>query len=399
MLWNERVESFTLPNGLTVYHQYYPEAVAGVVLLYRVGSAYEEAGKTGIAHILEHLMFNGTKKCGPFSRYVEAWGGYDNAFTDRDITLYHTVVPADRLRNVLLLEADRMENLAFNNFGAEKSVILEEYLLSENEDDERLWTEVFAHLWPDSPYSNPVSGWPEDVSELTLEDIGEFYARYYTPNNALLVVASPYTLREVEGYVREAFGGVRTGPEIRRPTHGPVPYPWFKSVTVNLRRPRRFVLAFRLGPPSLRYNTVLNVFTRVLDLERSSPLWPLVEEGRLEMFNVRNYEYEGGNVLAVVGEVAPGFTVPSDRMMDILTGFEPRREAVERVKRMFKSEFVFSYEEAESVSVNVALTAYLYGEVPSLSESLSMYDRVSVEDLVAVRDELGSAPAVLVMYG
>ena len=399
MLWGERVETFTLPNGLRVYHQYYPEMVAGVVLLYRVGSAYERIGKTGVAHVLEHLMFNGTENYGPFSNYVEAWGGYDNAFTDRDITLYHTVVPADRLLNVLRLEADRMENLSFNNFGAEKAVILEEYLLSENEDDERLWTEVFAHLWPDSPYSNPVSGWPEDVSGLTLSDLKDFYGRYYTPNNALLVVVSPHTLGEVMEYVRESFGGVREGPEVRRPVHGPAPYRWHKSITVNLKRPKRFVLAFRLGPPSLKYNAVLNVFTRVLDLERSSPLWPLVEEGGLEMFNVRNYEYEGGNVLAVVGEVSPGSTVPSDRIMNIITGFEPRRETVERVKRMFRSEFVFSYEEAESVSINVALTAYLFGEVPSLSESLRLYEEVTVEDLMAVREELKDAPAVLVMYG
>ncbi len=399
MLWNERVEVFTLTNGLTVYHQYYPEAVAGVVVLYRVGSAYEEAGKTGMAHILEHLMFNGTKRYGPFSNYVEAWGGYDNAFTDRDITLYHTVVPADRLPDVLRLEADRMENLTFNNFGAEKSVILEEYLLSENEDDERLWTEVFAHLWPDSPYSNPVSGWPEDVSGLTLSDLEDFYGRYYTPNNALLVVVSPYTLEEVRRYVREAFEKISAGSGVRRPPHGPPPYRWFKSVTVKLKRPRRFVLAFRLGRPSLKYNTVLNVFTRVLDLERSSPLWPLVEEGHIEMFNVRNYEYEGGNVVAVIGEVSPGSTVPSDRIMDVLTGFVPRKNIVDRVKRMFKSEFVFSYEEAESVSINVALTAYLYGEVPSLSASLRMYDEVSLEDLIAVRRDLGSAPSVLVMYG
>ncbi len=398
MLWSERVETFTLKNGLKVHHQPYPEAISGIALLYRVGSAYEKVGKTGIAHILEHLMFNGTARYGPFSDYVEAWGGYDNAFTDRDITLYHTVVPANRLLHLLELEADRMTGLTFNNFRAEKSVILEEYLLSENEDDERLWTEVFAALWPDSPYSNPVSGWPEDVANLTLGDVMEFYRLHYTPNNALLVVVSPHSTEEVERMVEETFGAIPPGPDVRPPNHGPPPYPWRKDVVVKLSRPKRFVLAYRLGRPSLRYNTALNLFTRILDLERSSPLWPLVEEGRLVTFNVRNYEYEGGNVFAVIGEVEPDRDVPRREIEEAITTFVPREDVLRRVKRMFKSEFVFSYEEAESVSVNIALTSYLFGQVPTLRESLDLYSSITPEELVEIREGLRSSPSVLVRY-
>jgi len=398
MHWSERVETFALKNGLKVHYQTYPENVAGIALLYRAGSAHEKVGKTGIAHILEHLMFNGTSNYGPFSDYVEAWGGTDNAFTDRDITVYHTVVPAERLWDVLALEADRMLNLTFNNFYAEKSVILEEYLLSENEDDERLWTETFAALWPDSPYSHPVSGWPSDVLNLTLDDLLEFYRTHYTPNNALLVVVSPHGVEAVREMVEEIFGPLPRGPEVRHPVYSPPPYPWSKRIDVRMNRPRRFVLAFRLGKPSLRYNTALNVFSRILDLERSSPLWPLVEDGLLEVFNVRNYEYEGGNVFAVVGEVAPGRDVPYQKILDTLLSFSPSDRVLSRVKKMFKSEFIFSYEEAESITINVALTSYLFGDVPTLSESLKVYDSITSEDLEALKKEIEKAPEVLVRY-
>ncbi|NPA80727.1 MAG: insulinase family protein [Thermotogae bacterium] len=398
MSWNERVETLRLPNGLTLHYQYYPEDVSSVVLLYRAGSAYERSGRTGVAHILEHLMFNGSRNYGPFSLYIDAWGGQDNAFTDRDITVYHTVVPTSRVADVLRLEADRMRNLLFAHFEAEKRVILEEYLLSENEDDERLWTEIFAHLWPDSPYSHPVSGWPEDVRNLTLKDVRDFYDRLYRPNNALLTVVSRLPLEKVLGEVENSFGNLEPYEEIRHPNHGMPTYRWFKRSVVRANRPKRFIVAFRLPQPSLRYNTAINVLTRVLDLERSSPLWPLIESGKMEMFNVRNYEYAGGNVLVIVGEVAPTRSPPVEDILAILESMPVDTPAVGRVKRMFKSEFVFSYEEVESVGINVALTAYLFGRVPTLSESLSLYDSITAEDLQAVKRDIISSPVVVAAY-
>ncbi|NPB03340.1 MAG: insulinase family protein [Thermotogae bacterium] len=377
---------------------HYPEEISAVALLYKAGSIHDPPGRTGVAHILEHLMFNGSLNYAPFSMYIDAWGGQDNAFTDRDITVYHSVVPKERLKDLLRLEVDRMENLLLSNFEAEKEVIVEEHLLSENEDDELLWTEVFAQLWPDSSYANPVSGWLEDVRNLTLGDVQEFYRKFYRPNNALLVIATAYEFETVRNMVEDLFS-----PLSPRSTPIPfkcsdAPYSWYKEVEVRANRPRRFILAVRLKEPSLRYNAALNLFTRMLDLERSSPLWPLVESGDLELFSVRNYEYSGGNVLAVIGEVAAGNHVPSHAILDILIGFEPNEGSLERVKRMLKSEFIFSYEEAESVALNSALTYYLFGKLPSIQESLGIYEDIRTTDLREIQRQIEISPKVTVRY-
>ncbi len=398
MLWANNLHEEVLDNGLVVVIHDYPEDVGGVVMLYTAGSSCERIGKTGVAHVLEHLMFNGTKRFAPFSLYVDSWGGQDNAFTDRDVAVYHTSTPASKVKDVLTLEADRMVNLSFTNFHAEKRVVMEEHLLGENEDDELLWNEVFSQLWPDSPYSNPVGGWPEDVEGLEVEDVVGFYDEFYTPNNAVLTVVSPMDVDEVLAHVEEVFGDIPPNPNLRLPKHGHPPYAWRKFSDVRANRPRRFVMAFRLDRPDVRYNAALNVLTRILDLERSSPLWGLVEDRRLTLFNVRVYEYLGGNVFAIAGEVPIGSTPPYTDILSILSDLKPEEEMVERVKRMLKSEFIFSLEEVESLALNVALTRYLFGRVPGFDESVEIINGVSVKDVEEVLAQVIRAPLAAVHY-
>ena len=189
------VTSFQLPNGLSVV--VIPDRRAPVVthmVWYRVGSADEPAGKSGIAHYLEHLMFKGTKANpgGAFSKKVSDVGGQENAFTSWDYTSYYQRVAKEHLGLVMGLEADRMQNLQFDPATAapELKVVLEERSMrTDNDPSAKLGEAVDAALHPNHPYRIPVIGWRSEVEALTVEDAKAFYDRFYTPNNAVLVVA------------------------------------------------------------------------------------------------------------------------------------------------------------------------------------------------------------------
>lgn len=208
------VSSFTLPNGLMVV--VIPDHRAPVVthmVWYRAGSADEPPGKSGIAHYLEHLMFKGTKANpeGAFSKKVSEVGGQENAFTSHDYTAYYQRVAADKLPLVMELEADRMQNLALEpkTSATELKVVLEERSMrTDNDPSSQLSEAVDAALYRNHPYRIPVIGWRPEIEKLTVADAVAFYNRYYTPNNAILVVAGDVEEKAVRDMALNTYGRV-----------------------------------------------------------------------------------------------------------------------------------------------------------------------------------------------
>lgn len=188
------VRQRVLDNGLTVLVK--PDRRAPVVvsqIWYKVGSSYEPGGLTGISHVLEHMMFKGTKNLEPneFSRIIANNGGRENAFTGRDYTAYFEQLEKSRLPIALELEAERMQNLQMDprEFRKELQVVLEERRLRTDDQPESLTYEKFrAAAYRESRYGNPVIGWPEDLKSLTVAELADWYRRFYAPNNAVLVV-------------------------------------------------------------------------------------------------------------------------------------------------------------------------------------------------------------------
>ncbi|MCR4378139.1 MAG: insulinase family protein [Rhodospirillales bacterium] len=207
--------TFTLDNGMEVV--VLPNHRAPVVLhmvWYKVGSADEPKGKSGMAHLLEHLMFKGTAKNpdGAFSRILAQHGGQENAFTTYDYTGYHQTVAADRLEMVMELEADRMSNLAMDaaDVVTERDVVLEERNQRiENNPGARLRVEAQQKLFPkDHPYARPIIGWREELAKLTREDVLAFYKEHYAPNNAILVVAGDVNVEDVKQLAQKYYGAI-----------------------------------------------------------------------------------------------------------------------------------------------------------------------------------------------
>ncbi len=206
--------NFTLSNGLQVV--IVPNSLAPVVsqmVWYKVGSADEAAGKTGLAHYLEHLMFRGTDSIAPgeFSKIIAAQGGDDNAFTSYDYTVYTEKVAVDRLPMVMQMEADRMQNLRLVRETAEPElqVILRERQQRTDNSPEGIFIEKLkAKFMPKYPYGRPIIGWRKDVENLSVADARDFYDAYYAPNNAIVVISGDIKVDDVISLAAATFGRV-----------------------------------------------------------------------------------------------------------------------------------------------------------------------------------------------
>lgn len=211
-----KVSEFTLDNGLKLLVQEDHRApVAVTQVWYRVGASYEHGGITGVSHMLEHMMFKGTEKHPPgdFSRIIAANGGSENAFTGQDYTAYFQTLEKTRLPVSFELEADRMRNLKLlpEEFAKERQVVLEERRLRTDDQPRAKLAEQFdAVAYTNSPYKNPVIGWPDDVSQLTVGDLAEWYGRWYSPNNATVVVVGDVEPQAVLKLAQEYFGPLKS---------------------------------------------------------------------------------------------------------------------------------------------------------------------------------------------
>ncbi len=213
----EQVFETVLPNGLKVILlENHKAPLVTFQVWYRVGSRNEPWGKTGISHVLEHMMFKGTRKIGPeeFSRIIQENGGNDNAFTSRDYTAYFQNLSSDRIQVSLDLESDRMQNLLLReeDFRTERMVVMEERRLrTEDNPTGVLVEQLQASAFQIHPYRWPIIGWMEDLKRLTLDDLKEYYKTYYNPSNAFLVVVGDFKKEELLPRIEKAFGSYPKG--------------------------------------------------------------------------------------------------------------------------------------------------------------------------------------------
>jgi zinc protease len=209
------VQDDTLPNGLrVVLHEDHSAPVVSSYVFYRSGSRNEQRGQTGIAHLFEHMMFNGGRKFGPgaFDELIEGHGGSTNGFTMRDCTAFLNNMPRDALPLVLDLESDRMANLALTgkNLEQERGIVMEERRLRIDDQVAGAMDEaLYLHAFVQSPYRWNTVGFMSDLRRITLAEARAYFETYYAPNNATIVLAGDLDPQPTFALVRRYFGHVR----------------------------------------------------------------------------------------------------------------------------------------------------------------------------------------------
>lgn len=247
------VHQYTLDNGLTVIVRPDRRAPTAVHMLWvRVGSMDEVDGTTGVAHVLEHMMFRGTPTvpAGEFSRRVAALGGRENAFTGRDFTGYYQQIPSNRLEDVMRLEADRFANNRWpdDEFRRELEVVKEERRLrTEDSPRARLYEALSAVAFQAAPYRRPIVGWMSDLEAMTPDDARAFHKRWYVPANAALVVVGDVEPAQVLDLARRTYGQIPAAPVPARKPRDEPPQRGLRQVEVKVPAEQSVVsLAFKV---------------------------------------------------------------------------------------------------------------------------------------------------------
>ena len=202
----------TLDNGMHIILK--KDSRAPVVtshIWYKIGSADEYSGKTGLSHALEHMMFKGTKKNpgGIFSEIISKLGGRENAFTSKDYTAYYQTLPSNYLEDAIRLESDRMSNLVINkdDFNKEIEVIKEERRLRTDDQPEGIaYEQLYASAYNNSSYHDPIIGWMEDLNNMTEKDISDWYQNWYAPNNATVVIVGDIDFENTFKLIDKYYG-------------------------------------------------------------------------------------------------------------------------------------------------------------------------------------------------
>ena len=307
-----------LPNGLKVLlKEMHKAPVATFQIWYRVGSRNECLGKTGLSHMLEHMMFKGTKKYGPktFSQTVQRNGGNDNAFTSHDYTAYFETFASDRIGIALDLESDRMQDLLIDpkEFLSERDVVKEERRMRYEDDPFNSMVEqMMSVAFSAHPYQWPVIGWMADISSFTRDDLYRHYRAYYEPNNATIVVAGDIDPKTLLPLIEKYFGGIPRGPETRRVDAVEPKHLGERRVVVKRQAELPAVFA-GYNVPTLKHpdSYALEVLQGVLSSGKSSRLYKsLVYEKQIALYAGGDYDNVSAdpNLFYLYAGVMPGKT-------------------------------------------------------------------------------------------
>ncbi len=313
-----KVTEKVLPNGLKVLlKEDHKAPVVTFQIWYKVGSRNERLGTTGISHLLEHMMFKGTKKYGPktFSQTVQRNGGNDNAFTNKDYTAYFENFAADRIEISLDIESDRMQNLLIDpkEFKSEREVVKEERRLRTDDDPtSTMVEEMTAAAFIAHPYEWPVIGWMADINNITRDDLYNHYRTYYAPNNATIVVAGDFDANALFPKIEKYFGRIPPGPAV--PPVGAVEPAQLGERRIVVKKQAELPAVFAgYHTPDLKHpdSYALEVLQDILSSGKSSRLYrSLVYEKQLALYAGGDYDNIANdpNLFYVYAGVMPGKT-------------------------------------------------------------------------------------------
>lgn len=406
---------FELDNGLqVVVIENHKAPIVLQMLYYKTGSVNDPSGKGGIAHLLEHLMFRGTKQVPDreFNRLTDVYGASNNAYTTYNETGYYEFSDISKLELMMALEADRMQNLAFSKeaFVAERDIVLQERMQRFESNPVPLFYETLNKiLWQGSPLANPVSGAVSEIKALTAEDAWAFYRHWYRPNNALLVLAGDITVKEAKVLANKYYGDIRNSGEILREDFEParVLTTELEMMLQNVEQPR-YVSLLRLekGMFSKAEILALEIIAEYLAGDDTAYLYDkLVYQNKKFLSVGADVSYNealGGTFLL--------YLVPADEAMSLKEIDEVlakeledsihllTEEKLEKIKNQMLSEIVYMQENPESSARfvgNMFLQGYSAEDIINLDKKIK---EIGVQDVINVWEKMQAMEAKVTGY-
>jgi len=404
--WIIPYEKWKLPNGLTVIiHEDHSDPIAFVGVGYHVGSARESLGKSGFAHFFEHMMFEGSDNVKEKEHFaiVAGTGGSNNAFTSNDMTFYFESVPSNSVETALWLEADRMgfllDAVTEERFENQRKVVKKEKLENQINVQYGLSDEIKGqNLYPyGHPYSWPVIGYTDDLDRTEVNDLKNFYMRWYSPNNAILTVAGDVNPKEVLEHVVKYFGSIPRGPEVQKQRVSPliVPEDRYANSRDDIYLPMTYV-TFPGVPMYHRDEPALDLLATIM-AQGNNSIWyknflktkkaagAIVYNRSMELageFSIQIYafpEFKDGTKIT--------FNYIENLIKETLEEFEKTGitdDALLRAKALAPLQLLDQLESLISKSLILNQWEMFGGGKLNLQDELDRYERVTKEDLVRV---------------
>jgi zinc protease len=408
--------TFQLPNGLRVIvAEDHSTPVAAVNVWYHVGSGYEQPGRTGFAHLFEHIMFEGSRNVaeGEFDTLLEAAGASNNGSTNVDRTNYYEMGPSNFVELALWLEADRMggllETMGQEKLDGQREVVKNERRQRyENQPYGLLWETAAEALYPaEHPYSWTTIGSMDDLSAASLEDVNQFFRIYYAPNNASISIVGAVNTDDVRRMVERYFGGIPRGAAVQRPT---APMPAIPATRYITREDRvtlpEVTLIWRTGPRFSEDEAALDALAAILTSGKTSRLHQrLVYEEQIAQFTSA---WNGANLLS--GDfwlrIRARQDVPLARIeaavheeIARLAAEPPTEEELRRVINTTETGFVSSLETVGGKADQLNSYLYFTGDPGFAGADLARYRALTPQDVQRVaRDYLHGRNRVVLSF-
>lgn len=413
------IDTFRLPNGLFVtLSEDHTAPLVAVNLWYHVGSANERAGRTGFAHLFEHMLFQGSANVAANEHFelIQRAGGTLNGSTWLDRTNYFETVPSNQLALALWLEADRMGRLlpamTQQKLDTQRDVVKNERRWSVDNQPYGTWWEKLPALAfpPEHPFHHSLIGSMEDLSEASLDDVAQFFATYYTPDNAVLSIAGDFDPDEARRLVDQYFGPIPRG--TNRPPLPPMDLPptfggWRREVVTDAVMLPRLYLAFRSPVFGSTEYYAASVTGAILGMRRGSRLHRTLVRERQIASEATAFTFDlpkGSDLLVVDVTARPG--IEADvlerevaKQIDALQAGGVDSAEVERAVALIETDFVASMQAAGERADKLSLFATYFGDPRLLNEQVDRYRGVTADQVNAfVRSRLGPDNRVSLLY-
>ncbi len=393
-------ERKVLKNGLrVVVHEDESTPLVAVNLLYMVGSRNENPEKTGFAHLFEHLMFSGSANAPDFDEPIQIAGGESNAFTNNDSTNFYEILPIDNIETALWLESDRMKYLICDKeaFEIQQKVVVEEFKETTlNQPYGDVWHTISAQVYKKHPYNWPTIGKiPEHIENAQIEEVQEFYKKYYLPNNAILSIAGNIKPQEAFRLVEKWFGDIKSGEQVLPSWLMEDPQTEYNRIIKYADVPLRSIyLCFHMEDRMSYDFYVCDVISDILSGGRSSRFYQRLFKEK-ELFNFTEAYITGTidpGLFLIEGK--PAEEVDNDKAFEaIWAELEEIKagkidaEELQKVKNKIESSLVYSEVNVLNKAINIAYFE-MVGDVELINKQSDLYQQVTVEDIVKVANKI-----------